>query len=41
MDGKNGKKVIVYNTRDGKKEGGTRKRLRKKERERKRGKVKN
>ena len=41
VDGGNGKKVIVYNTKEGKKEGDTGKRLRKKERERKREKVKN
>ena len=41
VDGGNGKKVIVYNTKEGKKEGDTGKGLKKKERERKRGKVKN
>ena len=41
VDGGNGKKVIVYNTKEGKKEGDTGKGLKKRERERKRGKVKN
>ena len=41
VDGGNGKKAIVYNTKEGKKEGDTGKGLKKKERERKRGKVKN
>ena len=38
MDGGNDKKGIVYNTKKGKKEGGTEKRLRKREREEKREK---
>ena len=41
VDGGNGKKAIVYNTKEGKKEGDTGKGLKKRERERKRGKVKN
>ena len=41
MDEGNGKKAIVYNTKEGKKEGDTGKGLKKRERERKRGKVKN
>ena len=41
VDGGNGKKAIVYNTKEGKKEGHTEKRRRTKERERKREKVKN
>ena len=36
MDGENGKKAIVYNTKKGKKEWDTKKRLRKKERKKKR-----
>ena len=40
MDGENGKKVIVYNTNEGKKKGDTEKRLKRK-RERKRENIKN
>ena len=36
VDGGNGKKAIVYNTKKGKKEWDTKKRLRKKERKKKR-----
>ena len=36
VDGRNGKKVIVYNTKGGKKGRGTEKRLRKKERKKNR-----
>ena len=36
VDGGNGKKAIVYNTKKGKKEGDTERRLRKKERRKKR-----
>ena len=41
VDGGNGKKIIVYNTKKGKKGGDTRKKTKKKERERKRAKGKN
>ena len=41
VDGGNSKKTIVYNTKEGKKDGDTGKGLKKRERERKRGKVKN
>ena len=40
MDGGNGKKAIVYNTKKGKKEGGTEKRTKKKKEKRKKRKSK-
>ena len=40
VDGGNGKKAMVYNTKEGKKEGGQGKKTKKKERERKREKSK-